>query len=112
MTPGKAGGLLGERLKGAHKTVSRPRRLHLCLPLCKCESSGRAGGLPHWVKAKVRLHRYADGTLAVFHGPRKLADYAADGPLSRSDIRPWRKSAAQSLPGKALGAMPSHLSQR
>ena len=28
MTPGKAGGLLGEPLKGADQTVSRPRRLH------------------------------------------------------------------------------------
>ena len=28
MTSGKAGGLLGERLKGADKTMSRPRRLH------------------------------------------------------------------------------------
>jgi transposase len=41
----------------------------------------------HYVKAKVRVHRYADGTLAVFHGPRKLADYAADGQLRRSDIK-------------------------
>jgi len=28
MTSGKAGGLLGEPLKGADKTMSRPRRLH------------------------------------------------------------------------------------
>jgi hypothetical protein len=28
MTPGKAGGLLSERLKGAHNTMSRPRRLY------------------------------------------------------------------------------------
>ena len=28
MTSGKAGGLLGEPLKGADKTVNRPRRLH------------------------------------------------------------------------------------
>ena len=33
----------------------------------------------HYVKARVRVHRYADDHLAVFHGPRKLADYAADG---------------------------------
>ncbi len=33
----------------------------------------------HYVKARVRVHRYADNNLAVFHGPRKLADYAADG---------------------------------
>lgn len=33
----------------------------------------------HYVKAKVRVHHYANGHLAVFHGPRKLADYNAEG---------------------------------
>jgi hypothetical protein len=33
----------------------------------------------HYVKVKVRVHRYPDGRLAVFHGPRKLADYDATG---------------------------------
>jgi transposase len=33
----------------------------------------------HYVKVKVRVHRYQDGSLAIFHGPRKLADYDADG---------------------------------
>lgn len=33
----------------------------------------------HYVKAKVRVHRYADGGLAIFHGPRKLASYTARG---------------------------------
>ncbi len=33
----------------------------------------------HYVKAKVRVHEYSDGTLAVFHGPRCLAHYAANG---------------------------------
>lgn len=33
----------------------------------------------HYVKAKVRVHRYGSGDLAVFHGPRKLADYDATG---------------------------------
>lgn len=33
----------------------------------------------HYVKVKVRVHRYADGRLAVFHGPRCLAIYTADG---------------------------------
>jgi transposase len=28
----------------------------------------------HYVKVKVRVHNYVDGSLAVFHGPRKLAD--------------------------------------
>lgn len=33
----------------------------------------------HYVKAKVRVHRYPDGALAVFHGPRQLARYDAQG---------------------------------
>ena len=35
----------------------------------------------HYVKVKVRVHRYPDGTLAVFHGPRPLARYDAQGRL-------------------------------
>jgi hypothetical protein len=31
------------------------------------------------VKAKVEVHRYPDGRMAIFHGPRKLADYTAEG---------------------------------
>jgi hypothetical protein len=33
----------------------------------------------HYVRARVRVHRYVDDTLAVFHGPRKLATYDAAG---------------------------------
>ena len=33
----------------------------------------------HYVKATVRVHEYPDGTLAVFHGPRCLARYNANG---------------------------------
>ena len=35
----------------------------------------------HFVKASVRVHEYPDGRLAIFHGPRRLADYEADGTL-------------------------------
>ncbi len=35
----------------------------------------------HYVRVKVRIHRYMDSSLAVFHGPRKLADYDAQGKL-------------------------------
>ena len=34
---------------------------------------------PHYVKARVRVHQYPDGGLAVFHGPRAIARYTADG---------------------------------
>lgn len=33
----------------------------------------------HYVKVKVRVHHYLDGALAVFHGPRLLARYDANG---------------------------------
>ena len=38
----------------------------------------------HYVKVTVRVHEYPDGTLAVFHGPRCLARYHADGRLSET----------------------------
>jgi len=34
---------------------------------------------PHYVKASVKLREYPDGTLAVFHGPRRIARYDAQG---------------------------------
>ena len=58
------------RIVGNDNTV-RYRRLSLQLP----ESRLR----PHFVKARVRVHHYPDDTLAVFHGPRCLARYGADG---------------------------------
>ena len=39
----------------------------------------------HYVKAQVRVHRYTDGRLALFHGPRRLATYGADGRLAEPD---------------------------
>jgi hypothetical protein len=33
----------------------------------------------HYVKANVKVREYPDGTLAVLHGPRRLARYSAQG---------------------------------
>lgn len=33
----------------------------------------------HFVKARVRVRRYPDGTIAVFHGPRRIGHYQPDG---------------------------------
>ena len=38
----------------------------------------------HYVKAKVRVHEYPNGHLAVFHGPRRLAGYSAHGKLLKT----------------------------
>ena len=35
----------------------------------------------HYVKVKVRVHKYIDGRIAVFHGPRKLATYDDKGDI-------------------------------
>ncbi len=61
-----------ERVVGNDNTV-RYRGLSLQLPPSPLR--------PHYVKVKVRVHEYPDHTLAVFHGPRCLARYTADGQL-------------------------------
>jgi hypothetical protein len=41
----------------------------------------------HFVRAKVRVHHYPDGEIAIFHGPRRLVRWFAnqeDKPLSLS----------------------------
>jgi transposase len=40
----------------------------------------------HYVKVKVRVHRYPDGQLAVFHGPRCLGRYDAKGAFLQAKI--------------------------
>ena len=50
----------------------------------------------HYVKANVRVHRYLDQSLAVFHGPRRLANYKANGKLTPEGRRPLRNFKAAS----------------
>jgi transposase len=59
-----------ERVVARDNTVAYEGR-RLQLP----QSPARA----HYVKANVKVHEYPDGTLAVFHGPRRLAHYSAQG---------------------------------
>jgi hypothetical protein len=59
-----------ERVVGRDNTVAYGGRW-LQLP----ESPMRA----HYVKARVRVREYPDGTLAVLHGPRCLSRYDQDG---------------------------------
>lgn len=39
----------------------------------------------HYIKANVRVHRYENDSMAVFHGPRRLADYERDGKPVREE---------------------------
>jgi hypothetical protein len=41
----------------------------------------------HYVKAKVRVNRYANGALALFHGPRGLAYFTPDGRPITDDLQ-------------------------
>ena len=59
-----------ERVVGNDNTV-KWNRLCLQLPPSRLR--------PHFVKATVSVHEYPDGTLAVFLGPHRLADYDAEG---------------------------------
>ena len=50
----------------------------------------------HFTKARVWVHRCPDGRLAVFHGPRRLADCEPDGfPVTDApDGEPGRRARA------------------
>jgi hypothetical protein len=80
-----------ERIVGRDNTVAYGR-LKLQLP----ESRMR----PHYVKAQVRVRLYPDGDLAVFHGPRCLARYGADG---RQVLAPIPPSLAPCSPPSRRG---------
>jgi hypothetical protein len=68
-----------ERIVGRDNTVAY-RGLRLQLP----ETRMRA----HYVKARVKVRDYPDGTLAIFHGPRCLGRYEADGGQIAAPTRP------------------------
>jgi transposase len=59
-----------ERVVGHDNTVAYDSR-RLQLPASKARA--------HYVKARVKVREYPDGTLAVFHGPRRIADYTTQG---------------------------------
>ena len=65
-----------ERVVGRDNCVSY-RRLSLQIPPDRHRH--------HYVKAKVRVHEYPNGRFAVFHGPRCLARYHADGRLMETE---------------------------
>jgi transposase len=119
-----------ERVVARDNTVAYEGRT-LQLP----ESPARA----HYVKARVKVHEYPDGRLAVFHGPRRLARYTAQGeeiaagptnpsvtpcsPLSRRGLetsrrmepaprRPSLTAAALGVPGPGQVGTKKRLSDR
>jgi transposase len=90
-----------ERVVAHDNTVAYDGR-RLQLPA----SSARA----HYVKARVKLREYPDGTLAVFHGPRRIAHYTAQGaqivevPTTRS-VTPCSPPSRRGLSRAELAAL-------
>lgn len=65
-----------ERVVG-HDNCVRFERLSLQIPQHRHRS--------HFVRVSVQVRQYLDGSLAIFHGPRRLARYTADGRLIEED---------------------------
>lgn len=42
---------------------------------------------PHYVKTRLIVHRYVDGTMALFHGPRRLAVYDTQGKPIKQEFK-------------------------
>jgi transposase len=95
-----------ERVVGRDNTVSFERR-RLQLPASPLRH--------HWVKARVRVHAYPDGALALFHGPRCIARYTAAAeaiaaPTTASLTAcsaPSRSGLARAKPGAPAARRPS-----
>jgi len=90
-----------ERTVGNDNTI-KWNRLSLQLPPSRLR--------PHFVKATVRVHEYPDGSLAVFLGPHRLADYDPAGWIIQSPARRRRDT----LPRReffSLGACPQRKNQ-
>ena len=75
----------------------------------RCATSALALQIPagrhrrHYVKARVRVHEYPDGTMAVFHGPRCLARYHADGQPIDSQTREARVTRFDATERRPVG---------
>ena len=66
-----------DRVVGNDNTVSW-RRLRLQLPPSRLR--------PHFVRTTVRVHEYPDGSIAVFLGPHRLAEYDFAGVLISPEL--------------------------
>jgi len=89
-----------ERVVARDNTVTYDSR-RLQLPASRARA--------HYVKARVKVREYPDGTLAVFHGPRRIAHYTAQGaeiaevPITHS-VTPCSPPSRRGLPRTELAA--------
>jgi transposase len=59
----------------------------------------------NYVKVKVHVHRYMDGSLAVFHGPRKLAGYV-DQEKEEMQKKKMRRNSTACISTMEVGSYP------
>ena len=73
-----------ERVVGKDNCVSF-ERLTLQIPKTKERC--------HYMRARVKIHRYICGDLAIFYGPRKLAEYDSKGQLKLPEANENKEAA-------------------
>jgi hypothetical protein len=56
---------------------------------------------PHFVRARVKVRHYHDGTYAIFHGPRCIGRYYAEGALSGEFAPPVRQAEPSTVSPRA-----------
>jgi hypothetical protein len=65
---------------------------------------------PHFVKARVKVHVYADGSHAVFHGPRCIGRYDENGTIrdAKTPLKSARRRASWTAWTSLRLAHPAH----
>jgi transposase len=63
------------------RTVGNDNTVHYCNRVLQIPADRHRH---HYVKCLVRVHQYPDATLAIFHGGRCLARFAADGAIAHT----------------------------
>jgi len=53
----------------------------------------QTGHRHHYVRAKVQVNTYPDGTMALFYGPLCIGEYEPDGQLKQEDNKEAKKAA-------------------
>ena len=59
----------------------------------------------HYVRTTVRVHRHPDGSLSLFHGPRKLSDY----PFKKPEHPKTKKEPRTKAPSTGIRPVEAHV---
>ena len=59
----------------------------------------------HYVRTEVKIHRYPDGSLSLFHGPRKLSEY----PFEKPELKKTKKESRTKAPSTGIRPIEAHV---